>query len=278
MVLCNVDTCTEPAYWKTSLPTFNFSMDLPVYVEGNFEIYHLYKQDPHSTDDIMGILLIANQFTDPVTLEGTITGADYYDISPLNVGPHPLWKEWFDPQFVASPVYKIFSDKWDVPTFDNVTINILLRKQMRNAQNPLCVGVVSPWYWHEADNSTDSPLAALPIFQQYRDSFNVPNSTLPQTPKYRWRCTTLQEQFVFIQDPPYLSSLGLAGGKIDTWGTYALIENPALTPANTDIPLPVAPQIPVIIAGAAIFLIFLLAMIISHATDENSPSLKCWKK
>jgi len=161
------------------------------------------------------------------------------------------------------------------PTDKNLTINILFKRQVRNAQPKACLAQIVDWYWDELDNSTSSPLASVELFMQYRLLQTGANTSAVDPPPKRWKCT--YDPDVTIASPDYLLNLGLSGNKIDTWGSFALIDNPSLTPSGDDLPpfIPDTPQIPLIIAAGALFLIILIAMIISHATDENSPSLKC---
>jgi len=222
----------------------------------------------------MAILLISNEEQNPVSMNVTIEGIDYYEIDFKEVGPNPLWNKWYDPSFIASAPIKISAEN-PIDERSNVTINILLKKQVRQAQPRLCLAEIVDWYWHPLDNSTESPLANEEFFKQYRlwqtdDS----NTTEVIPPPKRWNCTYHPD--VVIEQPEYLFQLGLAGNKINRWGTYALIDNPVQNGDITTIEtIPIAPQIPLIIAGGALFLIILVAMIVAHATDENSPSLKC---
>jgi len=244
----------------------------------NFFIYHIYKQSPTVTNDIMAILLITNEEANPVNLSVSIEGINYYEIDIEEVGPHPGWDQWFNASFIQSAPIKIESTNYDLfgPN-RNFTINMLFKKQVRPNQPRPCLAIIDDWYWHPLDNDTTSPLANHIIFKTYRESFTSENNqTEVLPPKKRWRCTYNPD--VVIESPDYLKQLGLSGNKIDQWGTYALIDNPALNgpqPPGDLIQNPTGPQIYLIIAGGALFAVILVAMIIAHATDENAPSLKC---
>jgi len=222
----------------------------------------------------MAILLISNEEQNQVELNVTVEGADYYDLDINEVGPLPYWSSYFDPEFIASAVIKI-SSAVNLPTNTNITINVLFKKQTRQAQPNQCLGQIVDWYWDPLDNQTSSPLATVELFKQYRLWVTEGTNTSEVVPPaQRWKCIGSPD--VVIESPDYLLQLGLSGNKIDGWGIYALIDNPSSVPPSPDITfIPEAPQIPLIIASSALFLIILIAMIVAHATDENSPSLKC---
>jgi len=267
--VCNA-SCEGP-YWNTPIPTYNFSVTVPVFGTSNYLIYHIYKQDPITTSDIMGILLISNEQDSPYTINATVQGVDYYDLYYQNIGPIAWWSNWSNPAFLLSSIININSDVMENPTDDNQTINILFKEQQRIEQIGLCFAIIDDWYWDPLDNQTFSPFASLDLFTKYR---NGSYDTIVTPPK-RWRC--LDSPQVTLQDPPYLAVLNLKGLKINTWGSYALIQDPNFTnPNNGDETAPTPPQYPIIGAGCVLFVVILVAMLIAHATDDNSPT--CSKK
>jgi len=271
------DISCEGPYWRTAIPTYDVSVTIPVFnndtAEPNYFIYHIYKQSPQTTNDIMGILLIANQQGVPFQLNATVHGADFYDLYYQDVGPIQTWPNWTLPAFLLSSPITITSDSLNSPSDKSQLIHILFKEQKRTEDIDICFAIIDDWYWDDLDNQTFSPFKDVEIFKQYRENGSLDIVTPPK----RWRC--LDSPKVTLQQPAYLGKLGLKGLQITQWGTYALIQHPNFTvPTNQTPSIPATPQIPIIIAGGVLFIIILLAMIIAHATDDNSPNLSCSKK
>jgi hypothetical protein len=268
-----VDNCDQPLF-TAKIPTDSFNATVPGLTVQSPISYFIYRDSPQTKSDIVGLLLLLNSNTSEQVTVIDIESPTYNDLNAQKVGPYPTWNQWTAPGFFLSPIVKISSPVLDSPSQSNRTLGIIFAVNnftKIGIQFPkYCLGIISDWYWTNLDNNTLSPFANLDIFKNYSKNYS---DTTIKTPKSRWKC--LYNAIPLIPEgSPYSAFIG---AYVDYWGTYAIIANPD---APTPPPPPsddTSPQIGIIIGSIVIFVGITITMIVLHVTDDNSPSLKCWK-
>jgi hypothetical protein len=283
------DNCIEP-FTKVQIPRIKVSFEVP---PNKTRLYFLYKSNPSSfpsnKNEIMGFVVFINgDGAPPTRMNLTVESPTYHELNEKTVGPLPQWPVFsnYNSLLYTAPI-KIYSDTDPSPIpHSKFNLNVQLKYYNDDMRSPLkpphCFGSIVPWYWHKLDNTSLSPYKELPYIVAYREG-KYSETSGPQPPPYRWTCKedsqTPTQPIPGIESVETVNGLfrsNFTGNVIVNWGIYAIISNPDF-PVEPPLSDDTSPQLPIIIGAVIIFAAITVTIIVLHATDDNSPSLKCWK-